>query len=526
MTHTKNILMIICILSYSFMNAQGLYEQINVQNNPSVFPEVLRIDKNQLPIGRFSVPNASASRRANNGWYPIKGEYYCYSETEIAGYIRQEIGADGLLDKRIIVANHPSVYDSTCTVWNRTPYTKGKDLPDTVYCYNRKTDGSYIPEMRTIYSYHYFDHFEADSFYYEIIYHTYKNGKWNNYWKRKIGYHDTLVEHLNRFEEYYGQGNTWKVMRLGHNYVTYDDKGLVDTLYMIRDEGDGKSLRGKAAFTYDEQGRYTQIDYFEKDGNKWVKGDVLSNITWTEWHGFTYSSVIVVGEEWVSPYKRSKIKSQDIDNGYVPFNLLFRQKWWDINGTESNSDTLWTVVDDKLYRNTVFSNIYNEYGDYVEWKNTHYNYPSGEIDSYNTTYHKRTYDDIYGMTEHKRYQMRFIEKEGLDTTIFYEGYKYTEFAPVSIAEHPQQSKQTLSIYPNPVSGVVTISATDEIAQIEIFDVVGRVVASPNPSKGGGLSQTPTGKQTTFDAAILPQGIYIVQARLRDGGAQRGKLVVK
>jgi len=328
-----------------------------------------------------------------------------------------------------------------------------------------------------------------------------------------------LVEFYNRLADYYshGQGDTWATALYSYDSVTYNHQGFVDTLYMIRDMGNGDKLpKYKAAFTYNEQGRYTQIDYFTKSGNNWNKGTVHSDVTWTEWHGFTYNSNIVVGTEWVSPYKRSKVKSCYIDNDGQRF---FRQKWWDIDGTKSNSDTLWIIIDGKPYRNTVINNIYNEYGDYVEWRNTYYSSPdeNGEqtIQSYSATYHKYTYDGIYGMTEHKIYSIKYeLGDEKIDTT-FVDGFKYTDFATVSVVELPQ-TKQTLSIFPNPTSGAVIISATGEIEQLQIFDITGRLVNS----------QSPENRQVVFDTGVLPVGVYLVRVRTRDDGVQTGKLVVR
>ena len=515
MTSKKHyICIIICILSCSSVYAQEMHGQINAQQQPvSLFQEALKVDLSKFPdAGLFSPP-------ASNGWYPVKGEYYSSSsETEIAGYIYFKIGQNGLLDKKIFVSNYSA--DSTVNVMNCTPYTKGKDLIDTIYTYKKQTDGSYQFSTRFIGSYHYFDHFEADSFYYETIYQTWNKLKhqWDNFWRQRVGYHDTLVEFLNRFEEYYGQGDTWQTIRYSYDSITHNHQGFVDTLYKIRDMGNGdRSPKSKVGFINDEQGRYTQKDYFIKNGNNWDKSEVYSNITWAEWHGFTYCSVMVIGEEWVSPYKRSKVNSFYVDFG--PFSDQFYQKWWDINGTQSNSDTLWRIIEDELYYNVTFDNIYNEYGDYVEWRNTAYSSPDAngkqEVNFISSTYHKLTYDELYGMTERMSYLIQFDKDEGLDTTIFTGGFKYTEFAPVSIVEHPQ-TKQTLSIFPNPVSGIVTISAIEDIEQLYIFDVTGRLVKS----------QSPASRQVIFDTGVLPKGVYLVQVRLKDGKVQTGKLIVR
>jgi hypothetical protein len=86
---------------------------------------------------------------------------------------------------------------------------------------------------------------------------------------------------------------------------------------------------------------------------------------------------------------------------------------------------------------------------------------------------------------------------------------------VGIEERRVESGE-LRVFPNPASGVVTIAAAAEIEQLNIFDITGRLVAS----------QTPANSQVTFDTGILPKGVYLVQARLRDGGVQTGKVVVR
>jgi hypothetical protein len=83
-------------------------------------------------------------------------------------------------------------------------------------------------------------------------------------------------------------------------------------------------------------------------------------------------------------------------------------------------------------------------------------------------------------------------------------------------EQLQITNYELLVYPNPVLGIVTISATAEIQQLNIFDIAGKLVNS----------QSPTNRQATFDTGVLPKGIYLVQALLKDGRVQTGKVVVR
>ena len=75
---------------------------------------------------------------------------------------------------------------------------------------------------------------------------------------------------------------------------------------------------------------------------------------------------------------------------------------------------------------------------------------------------------------------------------------------------------SLRIYPNPASGAITISAAAEIEQLQIYDIVGRLIHS----------QTPTNKDVVFDTGVLAKGVYLVRALLRDGAVQTGKVVIQ
>jgi hypothetical protein len=85
----------------------------------------------------------------------------------------------------------------------------------------------------------------------------------------------------------------------------------------------------------------------------------------------------------------------------------------------------------------------------------------------------------------------------------------------SVPDLPQ-SENYLSIFLNPVSDMVTISATAEIQQLSIFDITGRLVNS----------QSPMDNRVVFDTGVLPSGVYLVRALLKDGGVRTGKMIIK
>jgi len=105
---------------------------------------------------------------------------------------------------------------------------------------------------------------------------------------------------------------------------------------------------------------------------------------------------------------------------------------------------------------------------------------------------------------------------GIELPYFKDFDIIVEKEDVAISELSPSNKHSLIIAPNPVSGIVTISATAEIEQLNIFDVMGRLVKS----------QSPANRQVIFDTGVLPKGVYLVQVRLKDGGVQTGKIIVR
>ncbi|MDR2083796.1 MAG: T9SS type A sorting domain-containing protein [Bacteroidales bacterium] len=517
MISKKNYITIIFIFSCICLQAQELFDNAMSHRKINYFlPQVIASkDFNTTHEKEILMPLNKSYLKTSNGWYPKKGEFYFQSETEIAGYLYFEIGEDGFLDKKISVCNNQNLYDSTVIVMNQTPYSKGKDLYDTVYNYRKSSNDSYILDKRVIHSYHYFDHFDNDSLFYEIItqYWDGLNKQWINYHRIKFGYHDTLVQFNNRLEEYTGgEDNTWALYIYIYDSITYNDKGYVDSLYRNYNYGDGYKCISKVGFTNDEQGRYTQANYYTKKDDNWKRTRIDYDITWTEWNGFMFGREVIIGRELITPYKRTKI------NSYYISDIAFYQKLWDINGTLSNSDAQYQLIDGQLYILDVTGNYYNEYDDYIEWRNEYYSLPNEDEDpeliGLSAIHNKFTYDEIYGKTGYMQYIIN-LNDNGIIDSAFYFGEKFTDFAYyASIPEYPQSPKQTLIIAPNPTSGIVNISASAEIKQLNIFSTTGKLVNKLFPATN----------QVTFNTG-LPKGIYTIQA-IFEKNIQNVKLVVE
>jgi hypothetical protein len=73
----------------------------------------------------------------------------------------------------------------------------------------------------------------------------------------------------------------------------------------------------------------------------------------------------------------------------------------------------------------------------------------------------------------------------------------------------------ISIYPNPTSGVTTISSPEAIKELTVTDLAGRVL----------LHQPSLGTSTTLDTAPLEPGLYLLKVTTASGTATT-KLAVR
>ncbi|MCF8429083.1 MAG: T9SS type A sorting domain-containing protein [Bacteroidia bacterium] len=75
----------------------------------------------------------------------------------------------------------------------------------------------------------------------------------------------------------------------------------------------------------------------------------------------------------------------------------------------------------------------------------------------------------------------------------------------------------MTIYPNPTSGIVTISSSQTIVNIEVFDVTGKVVYSQQNNK----HQT----NLEINLSALSNGIYFINTKNNFGGISKSKIII-
>ncbi len=80
----------------------------------------------------------------------------------------------------------------------------------------------------------------------------------------------------------------------------------------------------------------------------------------------------------------------------------------------------------------------------------------------------------------------------------------------SLAINENNNSDEITLYPNPTTDIFTITSTNRIQSIKVFDVMGQCVLAPPPSLQGG------GKGVVIDMSGFAKGIYFVQ--ITDGGS--------
>ena len=407
-----------------------------------------------------------------------------------------------------------------------------KEIEITTYSNKLPADGYHHVDTFTLYKsdnmepiYRYYCEYEIEQMepYVAYIHQTWNKSqsRWDNLRKTAYTYLDTVSWYVTTRELYdSGPNNTFRMWHIQTNSLIYDESNNVShVVSQATDFNMGVTSKMLYEYYYPESAHdnmtgYDSLYYYWEgsDDDTWIVRGKQTGITWSRWDGFDYES-----NQMASFY--GWYASQEEEGEFDLWGL--QKSWYDIDGIAGSwADTIYFYSNmyERWYTSSTESETYNEHGDLcvdrnIGWKDIELTGGILELAWYNIDFFENEYNDDGLLWRFSNYYTS-IELGQEDLLVWV--WEVTEFADVSItgiSELPPNKNQ-LIIAPNPASGAITISAAAEIQQLQIFDIVGRLVHS----------HAPTSKEVVFDTGILEKGVYLVRALLKDGAVQRGKIV--
>ena len=446
-------------------------------------------------------------------WLPV-------SVTEIGNsgvpsFHKYEYNENGLLKKYLLYDGNGDLIHYT--YYNNTYLDPLMDVPDTIF-HRIPLYGQNQPRR------YYYNNRQADSSYFEEYFQLWDGEKWNTEEKTYVHLLDTasVSEFQDRIEIFNRYGQLKEGMK---TYLTFDDQGnVVEILVELYDVATGQyKIIGKTEYLYDDDVCHSKINYTYTSSGTWQFISKLVDMKWFEFHGFNNGDMLFHSRPaglyfLYSPKNKNKISSY---------------KCW---STDQGATYLFSVekVEWKLepfsyhYKNYSGYNMCLNVRDYYEYNEHHHIIANGQI-QYNfwicdTVPYFYVKDDYINKYDNRGRRNEYIQYNSgyppLDSVIL-STFTYTVdsftyvLRPVGIAELPA-GNHTLLIVPNPSGETVRITAADEVETVSFYTVDGRLAYSRNG----------TGKEMNVNIQGLAAGVYVVQARLKNGGVQTGKVVVR
>jgi len=460
-------------------------------------------------------------------WLPASGYEIGSSGNRSTNYI-YEYHENGLLKKFSIY----SAYDGELTSsydFNNTYIDPLIDIPDTIFFngYIHPLTGEYRPPRR-----YYYNHRQADSSYFEEYYQVWDGERWQTGQKIYVHLLDTATvsEFQHHIEIFDGNG---RLLEGGKVFLTFDDKGnVMEALTELYDIATNQyKVSFKHTYLYDDEGKcHTRNEYSYTASGTWRIEFKLTNIKWFDHHGFDNGDLYFFGTltglyEGYSPKNKNKVSSLEV---------------WRLYGNTLGL----TWIDTIKWETEPFSYHFDHYSRVncivARWEyacNEHFHTTALNDWTYDNFYvlpcdpdpvparyvlndfinkyddRGRRYEYIQNQTVHLS---SFPHDSILHLTMTYiiDSFTYV-LRPVATVELPED-KRTLLIVPNPSGETVRITAGDDITTVSFYASDGRLAYSRNG----------TGKEMNVNIQGLAKGVYVVQARLRNGTVQTGKVVVK
>jgi len=502
---------------------QDMYWEANrtlPENFPSVFENNAR--------SKFRTP-----QRADEPiWRPLK--YNFYYKNELMSYGEIMYKTDGYLHTEKDYA--PDGTLRFIAEYNNTYTQEGWEIGDTI-TYFKRVQGQLIPERRQYRNYHYYDCLPEGCFFEEEFFQVWdiEKNEWVFTKKYYDRYRDTILFEIEEMRQEVFQNGDWII-----------NEGIMSPMTCCNDDGFETGYLGMRYNTDLEEYVVTSIRKFTEwypDGSAkecwhyFVQSDdtfklvgTTTDVIWIEWHGSGGWSAIGSG---VGNFERRTIgkvrnkKHYELGWNYNETNNEFtkaghNKKTWDVGGTETNIDSIFLYKNGEPYLFLIKMHQYDDHGNYIAQYNTTFTEPDNHGNQkirIGITAYKHRYHEIYDEVKSVEWWNIVFENDKWDSTHWFT-YDYFDWwdvrYPVSITEPDAVNTTTLSIVPNPVSSVLTIVAPSEMQQLHIFDITGRLA----------YSQSPASNQVVFDTGVLPAGVYLVRALMKDGGVQTGKVVVR
>jgi hypothetical protein len=107
------------------------------------------------------------------------------------------------------------------------------------------------------------------------------------------------------------------------------------------------------------------------------------------------------------------------------------------------------------------------------------------------------------------------------STLFVSGYSSAMGCNLILTESAEVSfKNNLQIFPNPSTGIFTLTSSEKFSSVEISDVLGNVV-----KKSNALTPPSTPLGMTFDLSFRPKGIYFIKVMDEKGNFGVKKIIL-
>ncbi|MCL2510859.1 MAG: T9SS type A sorting domain-containing protein [Bacteroidales bacterium] len=399
--------------------------------------------------------------------------------------------------------------------YNNTYIDPLEDVLDTIFI------NAVSPPYR-----YYYNNRQADSSYWEEYYQVWDGEKWNTEQKTYVHLLDTATvsEFQDHVEIFDRDGNITR----GHKaFLTFDEQGNVKEVLIEEYDVSAKQYKvtGKNVYLYDGEGKcHTRNQYLFTTPNIWELGNKLTDMKWFEFHGFNNGDMLFWGQEYglyylYSPKNKNKISDfkywGTYGDGILYLHSFCTIKW-------SLEPFSYHYFNFSGYNDCLDSHDYYEYNEHYHRISSGRNlYNFWNCDTAPYSYLKddyvNKYDDRGRRYEYIWYNTYHPEDTIYEVTLTFVVDSFTYVLnKVNIDELSLKSDAELLLVPNPTNETVRITAIDSIATIVVYASDGRLVHS----------QEGSGKEATVNLRGLSAGIYLVQARLRDGRVQTGKLVVR